>query len=122
NRLFQEGRMFAFSTPESLLDIDFAKPLYVLADRIAISAELHQRLVDTTEVAYREAGEVIYQNVGLGERLRFSEKFACKQCGINFMEPEPELFSFNSPAGACPRCQGFGNTIDYDMDLAIPDK
>jgi excinuclease ABC subunit A len=122
NRLFQEGRMFEFSTPESLLDIDFAKPLYVLADRIAISAELHQRLVDTTEVAYREAGEVIYENAASGERHRFSEKFACKQCGSNFMEPEPELFSFNSPAGACPRCQGFGNTIDYDMDLVIPDK
>src|ERR1019366_8317124 len=39
-----------------------------------------------------------------------------------FQDPQPALFSFNSPAGACPRCQGFGNTIDYDMDLAIPDK
>jgi excinuclease ABC subunit A len=122
NRLFQEGRMFEFSTPESLLDIDFAKPLYVLADRIAISPDLHQRLADTTEIAYRESGEVIFQNAGEAERLRFSEKFACKQCGIEFAEPEPVLFSFNSPAGACPRCQGFGNTIDYDMDLAIPDK
>jgi excinuclease ABC subunit A len=122
NRLFQEGRMFEFSTPESLLDIDFAKPLYVLADRIAIGPDLHQRLADTTEIAYREAGEVIFQSAGSAERLRFSEKFACKQCGIEFVEPEPVLFSFNSPAGACPRCQGFGNTIDYDMDLAIPDK
>jgi excinuclease ABC subunit A len=122
SRLFQEGRTFEFSTPESLLDIDFSKPLYVLADRIAISADLHQRLVDTTEIAYRESGEVIFQNASSAERLRFSEKFACKQCGIEFAEPEPVLFSFNSPAGACPRCQGFGNTIDYDMDLAIPDK
>ena len=122
NRLFQAGRTFEFSTPESLLDVDFSKPLYVLADRIAISADLHQRIVDTTEISYREAGEVIFENAATGERLRFSEKFACKQCGIEFMEPEPVLFSFNSPAGACPRCQGFGNTIDYDMDLAIPDK
>jgi len=122
NRLFQEGRMFEFSTPESLLDINFAKSLYVLADRISISADLHQRVADTTEIAYREAGEVIFQSAGEAERLRFSEKFACKQCGIEFAEPEPVLFSFNSPAGACPRCQGFGNTIDYDMDLAIPDK
>jgi excinuclease ABC subunit A len=122
NRLFQEGKTFEFSTPESLLDIDFSKPLYVLADRIAIAADLHQRLVDTTETSYREAGEVIFQNAVTGERLRFSEKFACKQCGLAFTEPEPALFSFNSPTGACPRCQGFGNTIDYDMDLAIPDK
>ncbi len=122
NRLFQEGRTFEFSTPESLLDIDFAKPLYVLADRIAITPDLHQRLADTTEIAYREAGEVIFQSASSVERLRFSEKFSCKQCGIEFAEPEPVLFSFNSPAGACPRCQGFGNTIDYDMDLAIPDR
>src|SRR5258708_15864583 len=56
NRLFQGGRTFEFSTPESLLDIDFGKPLYVLADRIAITPDLHQRLADTTEIAYREAG------------------------------------------------------------------
>ena len=122
SRLFQDGKTFEFSTPESLLDIDFSKPLYVLADRIAISPDLHQRIVDTTETSYREAGEIIFQNAATGERLRFSEKFACKQCGITFTEPEPALFSFNSPTGACPRCQGFGNTIDYDMDLAIPDK
>src|SRR5215472_5072512 len=122
NRLFQEGKTCEFSTPESLLDIDFSKPLNVLADRIAIAADLHQRLVDTTETSYRETGEVIFQNAVTGERLRFSEKFACKQCGLAFSEPQPALFSFNSPAGACPRCQGFGNTIDYDMDLAIPDK
>ena len=52
--------------------------------------------------------------------LRFSEKFACKRCGIELVTPEPSLFSFNNPMGACPRCQGFGNTIDYDMDLVIP--
>src|SRR5438105_14202509 len=74
NRLFQEGRTFEFSTPESLLDIDFAKPLYVLADRIAITPDLHQRLADTTEIAYRESGEVIFQNAGSPERLRFAEQ------------------------------------------------
>ncbi|HKX00608.1 MAG TPA: excinuclease ABC subunit UvrA [Bryobacteraceae bacterium] len=122
NRLFQQARTFEFSTPESLLDIDFSTPVYVLADRIAISADLNQRLVDTTEIAYREAGEVIFESAATGERRRFSEKFACKNCGLDFTEPEPVLFSFNSPAGACPRCQGFGNTIDYDLDLVIPDK
>ena len=45
-----------------------------------------------------------------------------RRCGKVFVDPEPSLFSFNSPFGACPRCQGFGNTIDYDMDLVIPDK
>jgi excinuclease ABC subunit A len=121
NRLYQNGRTFEFSTPESLLEIDFSQPLYSLVDRIVISPELHQRLVDTTEICYREAGEVIFEEATGGRRLRFSEQFACKQCGRGFTEPEPRLFSFNSPFGACPRCQGFGNTVDYDMARVIPD-
>ncbi len=122
NRLFQGGRLFEFSTPESLLDIDFAKPLFVLVDRIAIGPDLHQRLVDTIEICFREVGEVIFESASGGERLRFNEKFQCKTCGVEFAQPEPVMFSFNSPAGACPRCQGFGNTIDFDMDRVIPDK
>ncbi len=121
-RLFQEGKTFEFSTPESLLEADFAKPMYVLVDRVAIGPEMHQRLADTLEIAYREAGEVIFQNAVSGEQLRFNEKFQCKTCGMEFNPPEPLLFSFNSPFGSCPRCQGFGNTIDFDMDRAVPDK
>jgi excinuclease ABC subunit A len=123
NRLYQNGRMFEFSTPESLLDIDFAQPLYALVDRLVIQGDLHQRLVDTLEICYRESGEVVFEQAGVAEpqRLRFSEKYACKKCGLVVAEPEPTLFSFNSPVGACPTCQGFGNTIDYDMGLIIPD-
>ena len=115
------GRTFEFSTPESLLEIDFTKPLYSLVDRIAIAPDLHQRLVDTTEICYRESGEVIFEEASGERRLRFGEKFACRKCDVDFSEPEPRLFSFNSPFGACPRCQGFGNTMDYDMDRVIPD-
>jgi excinuclease ABC subunit A len=122
NRLYQGGRTFEFSTPESLLEIDFNKPLFALVDRLVIGGDLHQRLVDTVEICYREAGEVIFQNAASDEAIRFSEKFACKRCGMTFVDPEPSLFSFNSPYGACPRCQGFGNTIDYDLDLVIRDK
>ncbi|MBV9769391.1 MAG: excinuclease ABC subunit A, partial [Bryobacterales bacterium] len=123
-RLYQGGRVFEFSTPESLLDIDFSQALFILVDRFVISPDLHQRLVDTTEICYREAGEVVFEEATpedpLPARFRFSEKFACKRCGIELVTPEPALFSFNNPMGACPRCQGFGNTIDYDMDLVIP--
>jgi excinuclease ABC subunit A len=128
NRLFQSGRMFEFSTPESLLEIDFSKPFYALVDRLVMHSQggpdaLRQRIVDTIEICYREAGEVIFEQAGEPEprRLRFSERFACKSCGRDFLTPEPSLFSFNNPYGACPQCQGFGNTIDYDMDLVVPD-
>jgi len=125
NRLYQNGRVFEFSTPESLLDIDFAHPVFVLVDRFVITPDLHQRIVDTTEICYREGGEVIFEEATPSDpqprTLLFNEKFACKQCGLGLATPEPGLFSFNNPMGACPRCQGFGNTIDYDMELVIPD-
>jgi excinuclease ABC subunit A len=122
SRLYQAGRTFEFSSPESLLDIDFRQPVFALVDRLSIGGDMHQRLVDTTEICYREAGEILFQSATGEESVRFSEKFACKRCGKEFVTPEPSLFSFNSPFGACRRCQGFGNTIDYDLDLVIPDR
>jgi len=122
NRLYQGGKIFEFSTPESLLDLDFTKPVFILVDRLAISADMRTRLVDAVEIGYRESGEMLFEPAGGGETIRFNEKFACKLCGKEFVEPEPSLFSFNSPFGACKRCQGFGNTIDYDLDLVIPNR
>jgi excinuclease ABC subunit A len=122
NRLYQNGRVFEFSTPESLLDIDFSKPVFALVDRLAISSSVRPRLVDSVEICYRESGEAIFEPAGGGEAQRFNERFACKRCGEEFVDPEPSLFSFNNPQGACKRCQGFGNTIDYDIDLVIPNR
>jgi len=134
NRLYQAGQVFEFSTPESLLDIDFGQPVFLLVDRLTVSAEARSRIVDAIETAYREAGEVIFdlpagspQGAGAAggasaTQLRFSQRFECKNCNLKYEEPEPRLFSFNNPYGACPKCQGFGNTIDFDLDLVIPDK
>src|SRR5580658_3763214 len=128
NRLFQNGTVFEFSTPESLLDVDFSEPVFGLVDRLVVSADQRSRIVDAVEIGYREAGEVIFETAardGEGShpaRLRFSQRFECKNDGSRYEEPEPRLFSFNNPYGACPRCQGFGNTIDFDLDLVIPDK
>jgi excinuclease ABC subunit A len=124
NRLFQDGELFEFSTPESLLQIDFSKAVFILLDRILVDAEARSRIVDAIESGYREAGEVLFETSpreGEPLRLRFSQRFECKHCNLKFEQPEPRLFSFNNPYGACPRCQGFGNTIDFDMDLVIPD-
>jgi len=127
NRLYQRDRIFEFSTPESLLDLDFTLPVFVLVDRIVVSAENRARIVDAAETAYREAGEVIFEIVpredtAERQRHRFSAAFECSNCHRPGREPEPRLFSFNNPFGACPRCQGFGNTVDFDMNLVIPDK
>ena len=127
NRLYQDGRVFEFSTPESLLEVDFAEPVYILVDRLAVGPEIRQRLIDSLELCFREAGEAALEFVSPEpasppERLVFSERFECKRCKIAFQAPEPGFFSFNNPYGACPRCQGFGNTIDFDLDLVIPDK
>ena len=127
NRLYQRGTIFEFSTPESLLDLDFTLPAFVLLDRIVVSAENRPRIVDAAEIAYREAGEVIFEEVPREEsperaRHRFSGQFECTSCHRPGKEPEPRLFSFNNPFGACPRCQGFGNTVDYDLSLVIPDQ
>jgi excinuclease ABC subunit A len=131
NRLMQDGKLVEFSTPESLLELDFSRPVYALVDRVVVSAEARGRIVDAVEIAYREAGEVVFETVPRPadderaatepvRRLRFSHEFECKHCGMKSIEPEPRLFSFNNPFGACPRCQGFGNTIDFDMGLVIP--
>jgi len=126
NRLYQDGRMHEFSSPETLLDIDFLRPVYVVVDRLAINPESRSRLVDSIEICYREGhGEALLEFVadaaGPAERLRFNERFECKNDGTLYQEPEPRLFSFNNPYGACPRCQGFGNTIDFDLNLVVPD-
>jgi excinuclease ABC subunit A len=126
NRLFQNGQVFEFSSPESLLDIDFSEPVFGLVDRLVVAADQRSRIVDAVEIGYREAGEVIFETAPRdgesAQRLRFSHRFECKNEGTRYEEPEPRLFSFNNPYGACPRCQGFGNTIDFDLDLVIPDK
>ncbi len=125
NRLYQNSQIFEFSTPESLLDLNFAEPVFLLVDRLAVSSDSRARIVDAVEISYRESGEVIFETAPRDgeapQRLRFSQRFECKRCNIRYEEPEPRLFSFNNPYGACPRCQGFGNTIDFDLNLVIPD-
>jgi excinuclease ABC subunit A len=134
NRLYQPavdpaqpGKIVEFSTPESLLELDFTQPIFVLIDRLAISSDIRTRIVDAIETGYRESGEVLFHTVPREadeepRHLRFSAAFECSTCHRAYREPEPRLFSFNNPYGACPRCQGFGNTIDFDPNLIIPDR
>jgi len=126
NRLYQSGKIVEFSTPESLLELDFKQPIFALIDRLSISPESRARIVDAIETGYRESGEVQFHTLSGADiehaAKRFSAAFECTTCHRAYREPEPRLFSFNNPYGACPRCQGFGNTIDFDPNLIIPDK
>ncbi len=114
-------------TPDSFTGKSFDN-VFVLVDRLAVKADMRSRLVDSIEACYREGhGQAVIQTVGSNQaeealQLSFSEKFQCKNCGLNYVQPEPQLFSFNNPFGACPTCQGFGNTIGLDMNLVIPNR
>jgi excinuclease ABC subunit A len=121
-RVFQNGKVFEYAQPESLLDVDFTKPVFVLVDRLKVAPDVRQRLIDSVEICYRESGGEVFLEIPGGARHRFSEAFECKTCNLRYEDPEPRLFSFNNPFGACTRCQGFGNTIDLDIGLVIPDR
>ena len=120
-RLLVDRRAVAFD------DVDLAalrsrSTLEVVVDRLRIEGDLRSRLTDSIETSYREGGGAAFAvDADTGERSVFSERFECRACGIAYETPQPRLFSFNNPFGACPTCHGFGNIIELDMDLVVPD-
>jgi excinuclease ABC subunit A len=148
-RLLIEGRAVAFEEidPASLRG---SSALEVVVDRVRIEGDMRSRLTDSVETSYREGGGAAFAIVadpqsalrdprsGAGgaetgvrtadggsrtaDRLVFSERFECRKCGIAYETPQPRLFSFNNPFGACPTCHGFGNVIELDMNLVVPDQ
>jgi excinuclease ABC subunit A len=103
--------------------------LRVIVDRIRLDGEIRTRLTDSIETAYTEGGGAAWALQVPGESPEpaspvwhlFSERFECRTCGIPYEDPQPRLFSFNNPFGACPTCHGFGNIIELDLDLVVPD-
>jgi len=96
--------------------------LEVVVDRLRIEGDIRSRLTDSIETSYREGGGAAFAIVLPDLRLEFSERFECRACGVAYEAPQPRLFSFNNPFGACPTCHGFGNIIELDMDLVVPDQ
>ena len=104
------------------LDKNQRHDIEVVVDRIIKRDGEHSRLADSLETATKLAdGEVVVQNLNLNEETLFSENHACKICGFSVPKLEPRLFSFNSPLGACPDCNGLGIKNEVDIDLLIPD-
>lgn len=117
-RLVRDGDVIELARPE---DFPFGTldGVSVLVDRLRSAPDIRGRLIDSLEICFREAHEATIRTAD-GKEWRFSDEFVCKYDGTRYEEPEPHLFSFNSPFGACPTCQGFGNTIGVDMGLVIP--
>ena len=131
-RLLVDGQAVSFDN----LDRDRLagrSAIQVVVDRIKIGPDVLSRLTDSIETAYVDGGGTAFA-VGVPEIEtptgdpdpqppihKFSERFECRACSINYEIPQPRLFSFNNPFGACPTCHGFGNIIELDMALVVPD-
>ncbi|MBI1804760.1 MAG: excinuclease ABC subunit UvrA [Ignavibacteriae bacterium] len=100
------------------------KDVLVLVDRLVYrKGEENTRMTDSIETAFKAGeGYAVVKLPDSGEEYRFNQHFECSNCGIRYEEPDPRLFSFNNPFGACPKCQGFGRAVGIDMDLVVPDK
>ena len=120
-RLLSNGEIIELNSPDDYTRTDFAN-VYVLVDRLTARMNVRERLVDSLETCFQEGHGTALIETAEAEpkRLYFSERFECKYDGTVYAQPEPRLFSFNNPFGACPTCQGFGNTIGLDLDLVIP--
>ena len=122
SRLLRKGKMITLQKPEDFKFKTF-KDTYILVDRLKADKKIRKRLVDSLEICFRESKSAIIQTASTEStetQLRFAEEFICKNDDTIFTEPEPRLFSFNSPFGACPTCQGFGNTTGIDYNLVVP--
>ena len=126
-RLIIEGRAVGFDDVDPAVLAGRAS-VQVVVDRLKVGPDLLGRLTDSVETAYLEGGGTAFAMEVGGKSSappvvhRFSERFECRPCGIAYEVPEPRLFSFNSPFGACPTCHGFGNVIELDLNLAVPDQ
>ena len=124
-RLLLDGQAVTFEdVPASALKN--ASVLRVVVDRIKTAPEAQTRITDSIETAYAEGGGAAWalQLVDVGDSVwhLFSERFECRTCSIPYEDPQPRLFSFNNPFGACPTCHGFGNIIELDLELVVPDQ
>ena len=138
-RLLIDGRAVPFDEIEPAT-LRGRTSLEVIVDRLRIEGDLRSRLTDSIVTSYQEGGGAAFAIVMRdgpakagphieaagphveAERIVFSERFECRACGITYETPQPRLFSFNNPFGACPTCHGFGNIIELDMELVVPDQ
>ena len=115
-----DGEIYDLSDPISLAKNN-KHNIDILVDRLVIRPDIVRRLTDSSETALALSGGILYvETAPEGERMTFSQNYACEDCGISLEELSPRLFSFNNPRGACPKCTGLGMQLLVDPDLIIP--
>jgi len=120
-RVRVDGKMREI-TEKIELDKNKKHTIEAVVDRIVIKEGIERRLADSIELALKMADGIVIVTVDDKDELLFSEKFACLYCNISYPDLVPRMFSFNSPHGACPECDGLGTDMHIDADLIIPDK
>jgi excinuclease ABC subunit A len=145
-RLLIDSGLVDLSEAVETLRRSRTRDAHVVVDRLVVQPDCRKRLVDSIEVCSRDSEghievllvsdtpgdlehmlqtehpDIRWLRHPAGILIKFSEAFECQLCHVAYQEPEPRLFSFNNPFGACPECQGFGNTVTIDLDRIIPDK
>ncbi|EIQ4602090.1 excinuclease ABC subunit UvrA [Staphylococcus pseudintermedius] len=104
------------------LDKNKNHTIEIVVDRLVVKPGIETRLADSIETVLELADGRLVVDIIDGDKLEFSEKHACPICGFSIGELEPRMFSFNSPFGACPTCDGLGQKLTVDLDLVVPDK
>lgn len=120
-RVVVDGNMYEL-TEEIALDKNIKHNIDIVVDRLVIKPGIEKRLTDSLENCFDLTDGNAVVDVIDGEKINFSQNFACPDCGISLDEIEPRSFSFNNPFGACPTCFGLGYKMEFDEDLMIPDK
>jgi excinuclease ABC subunit A len=108
-------------TPNLTLDLAGLAQIDVVVDRLVLEESQQSRLAESLETAFIKGGGMALVDIVGEDTWRLSDQFHCLPCGRVFERPTPLFFSFNNPRGACPVCKGFGNILDYDLNLIVPD-
>lgn len=120
-RVIVDGNMYEL-TDDIKLEKNKKHNIEIVVDRIAVKEGIEKRLTDSVETTLKLGNGLMTVDVIDGEPINFSQSFSCPDCGISTDEVEPRSFSFNNPFGACPDCFGLGYTMNFDMELLIPDE
>lgn len=121
-RVVVDGEVYDLNEEDIELDKNKKHNIEIVVDRLKSREGIEKRLTDSLETALKLSDGMTFIDVIDGERLKFSEKFACPDCNIAIDKLEPRMFSFNNPFGMCMHCNGLGSHKQVDPELLIPDK